>query len=209
LDAEHGFRYLAQGTLYPDIIESAAPRDAGWAHAGTATTIKTHHNVGGLPTSLPFELIEPLRMLFKDEVRAVGRELGLPETVVRRQPFPGPGLAVRIVGEVTRERLVVLRAADAIVREEVAGAALDFEAWQYFCVLTPIQTVGVMGDGRTYENVLAVRAVTSEDGMTADWARLPHDLLARISSRIVNTVRGINRVVYDITSKPPGTIEWE
>jgi GMP synthase (glutamine-hydrolysing) len=195
------FEFLAQGTLYPDVIESA--------HVGTATTIKTHHNVGGLPTTLPFKLIEPLRVLFKDEVRAVGRELGLPERVVQRQPFPGPGLAVRIIGQVTADRLAVMRAADAIVREEIQNGRLDFEVWQYFCVLTPIQTVGVMGDGRTYENMLAVRAVTSEDGMTADWARLPHDLLARLSARIVNEVRGINRVVYDITSKPPGTIEWE
>jgi GMP synthase (glutamine-hydrolysing) len=195
------FEFLAQGTLYPDVIESA--------HVGTATNIKTHHNVGGLPTILPFKLIEPLRVLFKDEVRAVGRELGLPEKVIQRQPFPGPGLAVRIIGEVTEDRLKVLRVADAIVREEIQSANLDFEVWQYFCVLTPIQTVGVMGDGRTYENMLAVRAVTSEDGMTADWARLPHDLLARLSARIVNKVRGINRVVYDITSKPPGTIEWE
>jgi GMP synthase (glutamine-hydrolysing) len=196
-----GFEFLAQGTLYPDVIESA--------HVGAAFTIKTHHNVGGLPTAMPFELIEPLRMLFKDEVRAVGRELGLPETVVQRQPFPGPGLAVRIVGEVTEERLSILRAADAIVRQGIQEANLDLKVWQYFCVLTPIRTVGVMGDGRTYENVLAVRAVTSEDGMTADWARLPHDLLARLSSRIVNNVSGVNRVVYDITSKPPATIEWE
>lgn len=203
LDSSRHYQFLAQGTLYPDVIESAH------AGGGAAHTIKTHHNVGGLPTTLPFQLIEPLRMLFKDEVRAVGRELGLPEKIVARQPFPGPGLAVRIIGEVTEERLEVLRAADAIAREEIELADLDFEVWQYFCVLTPIQTVGVMGDGRTYENVLAVRAVTSEDGMTADWARLPHDLLARISSRIVNQVRGINRVVYDITSKPPGTIEWE
>lgn len=195
------FEFLAQGTLYPDVIESA--------QVGAATTIKTHHNVGGLPTELPFKLIEPLRILFKDEVRAVGRELGLPDKIVQRQPFPGPGLAVRIIGEVTEDRLAVLRAADAIVREMIQQAQLEFEVWQYFCVLTPIQTVGVMGDGRTYENVLAIRAVTSEDGMTADWARLPHDLLAALSARIVNDVRGINRVVYDITSKPPGTIEWE
>jgi len=206
------YKFLAQGTLYPDVIESAAPLDAaqGRAH-GAAATIKTHHNVGGLPTTLPFELLEPLRHLFKDEVRAVGAELGLPHNVVWRQPFPGPGLAVRIIGAVTRERLEVLRAADAIVREEIerAASALDFRVWQYFAVLTPIQTVGVMGDERTYENVLAIRAVTSQDGMTADWARLPHDLLARMSARIVNQVRGVNRVVYDITSKPPGTIEWE
>jgi GMP synthase (glutamine-hydrolysing) len=207
-----GHRFLAQGTLYPDVIESAAPLDLarGRKH-GTAMTIKTHHNVGGLPTTLPFELLEPLRHLFKDEVRAVGAELGLPHRVVWRQPFPGPGLAVRIIGEVTQERLAVLRAADAIVREEIEKEAenLDPPVWQYFAVLTPVQTVGVMGDVRTYENVLAIRAVTSEDGMTADWARLPLDLLARMSARIVNEVRGVNRVVYDITSKPPGTIEWE
>lgn len=204
----HGF--LAQGTLYPDVIESAAPLDTaeGRMH-NTAVTIKTHHNVGGLPTTLPFQLLEPLRHLFKDEVRAVGKQLGLPERVVWRQPFPGPGLAVRIIGEITRERLETLRAADAIVREEILNAALDKVPWQYFAVLTPIQTVGVMGDLRTYENVLAIRAVSSEDGMTADWARLPHDLLAKMSSKIVNQVRGVNRVVYDITSKPPGTIEWE
>jgi len=205
-------KFLAQGTLYPDVIESAAPLDAaqGRAH-GAAATIKTHHNVGGLPTTLPFQLLEPLRHLFKDEVRAVGEALGLPHNVVWRQPFPGPGLAVRIIGEITRERLNILRAADAIVRQEIERAApdLDFRVWQYFAVLTPIQTVGVMGDERTYENVLAIRAVTSQDGMTADWARLPHDLLAQMSSRIVNQVRGVNRVVYDITSKPPGTIEWE
>lgn len=205
---EHAF--LAQGTLYPDVIESAEPLDTaeGRTH-GTAVTIKTHHNVGGLPTTLPFQLLEPLRHLFKDEVRAVGTELGLPVSVVWRQPFPGPGLAVRIIGEITAERLETLRAADAIVREEIQNAALETVPWQYFAVLTPVQTVGVMGDLRTYENVLAIRAVTSEDGMTADWARLPHDLLAKMSLRIVNQVRGVNRVVYDITSKPPGTIEWE
>lgn len=205
--------FLAQGTLYPDVIESArgasVPIEEGGEGGGIAHTIKSHHNVGGLPTTLPFKLIEPLRMLFKDEVRAVGRELGLPDRVVQRQPFPGPGLAIRIIGEITKERLTILRAADAIVREEIERAKLDFTVWQYFCVLTPIQTVGVMGDARTYENVLAIRAVTSEDGMTADWARLPHELLAQMSARIVNQVRGINRVVYDITSKPPGTIEWE
>lgn len=203
LGASPPYQFLAQGTLYPDVIESAR------TEGGAAHTIKTHHNVGGLPTTLNFQLIEPLRMLFKDEVRAVGRELGLPESIVQRQPFPGPGLAVRIIGEVTEERLAILRAADAIVREEIQAANLDFEVWQYFCVLTPIRTVGVMGDARSYENVLALRAVTSEDGMTADWARLPHELLARMSTRIVNQVRGINRVVYDITSKPPSTIEWE
>lgn len=203
-------KFLAQGTLYPDVIESAAPLDTaqGRTH-GTAVTIKTHHNVGGLPTTLPFQLLEPLRHLFKDEVRAVGEALGLPHNVVWRQPFPGPGLAVRIIGDITRERLDVLRAADAIVREEIENWRLETRPWQYFAVLTPIQTVGVMGDERTYENVLAIRAVTSQDGMTADWARLPHELLARMSARIVNSVRGVNRVVYDITSKPPGTIEWE
>ena len=196
-------RFLAQGTLYPDVIESRGPERQ------QAAKIKTHHNVGGLPTDMQLELIEPLRFLFKDEARAIGVTLGLPEAIVWRQPFPGPGLAVRIIGDITWERLQTLRAADAIVREEIDRAGLTRAIGQSFAVLTPIRSVGVMGDGRTYGNVVAVRAVTTEDFMTADWARLPYDVLARISSRIVNEVPGVNRVVYDISSKPPATIEWE
>ncbi len=198
-------RFLVQGTLYPDVIESKTPQ----SKAGHK--IKSHHNVGGLPAHMKLELVEPLRALFKDEVREVGRVLGLPEAIVERQPFPGPGLAVRIIGSVDRERLALVRAADAIVTAEIDGAsaALSPKPWQYFAVLTPVQSVGVMGDGRTYANLVAVRAITSEDGMTADWARLPHELLERISTRIVNEVPGVNRVAYDITSKPPATVEWE
>jgi len=192
--------FLVQGTLYPDIVESGG---------GDNATIKSHHNVGGLPDDMRFDLVEPLRNLFKDEVRAIGEELGLPEEIVWRQPFPGPGLAVRIIGEVTPERLDTLRQADAVVLEELRRAGLEREIWQSFAVLPAVRTVGVMGDGRTYEYPVIVRAVTSEDAMTADWARLPHDLLERIASRIINEVPGVNRVAYDITSKPPGTIEWE
>ncbi len=198
-----GVKYLVQGTLYPDVIESKTPQ----SKAGHK--IKSHHNVGGLPETMGLALIEPLRSLFKDEVRELGRALGLPGAIVARQPFPGPGLAVRIIGDVTEERLTVVRAADAIVREEIDGATLEPHPWQYFAVLTPVKSVGVMGDGRTYANLVAIRAITSEDGMTADWARLPHALLERISSRIVNEVAGVNRVAYDVTTKPPATVEWE
>jgi GMP synthase (glutamine-hydrolysing) len=195
--------FLVQGTLYPDVIESTTPENKA------ASRIKTHHNVGGIPAKMSLTLIEPLRYLFKDEVREVGLSLGLPEDMIWRQPFPGPGLAIRIIGEVTAERLEILRGADWIVMNEIKKANLYRELWQVFAILTDVKSVGVMGDYRTYNYLVAVRAVTSQDAMTADWARLPYDLLARISNRIVNEVSGVNRVVYDITSKPPSTIEWE
>ncbi len=196
------FPWLAQGTLYPDVIESVSFK-------GPSATIKTHHNVGGLPSRMQFKLLEPLRELFKDEVRELGALLGLPAEIIWRQPFPGPGLAIRVLGEVTEERLALLREADAVVQEEVRAAGLERDLWQAFAVLLPVRTVGVMGDFRTYAQVIALRAVMSQDAMTADWARLPYDLLGRISSRIINEVKGINRVVFDISSKPPSTIEWE
>jgi GMP synthase (glutamine-hydrolysing) len=194
--------FLAQGTLYPDVIESVS-------FVGPSATIKTHHNVGGLPSEMKFTLIEPLRELFKDEVRRLGRELGLPPEMIQRQPFPGPGLAIRVLGEVTEARLKILREADVIVLQEIKAADLYEKLWQSFAVLLPIKTVGVMGDERSYENVIALRVVDSQDGMTADWVALPPQLLGKISNRIINEVRGVNRVVYDISSKPPATIEWE
>lgn len=197
-----GFKYLAQGTIYPDVIESVSCN-------GPSATIKSHHNVGGLPEKFDFKLIEPFRELFKDEVRMVGQSLNIPEDIIYRQPFPGPGLAIRIIGSVDAESLNVLREADSVVVEEVKKAGLYRKIWQSFAVLLPVRTVGIMGDERTYENVVAVRAVESLDGMTADWVKLPHDLLEKISNRIINEVRGVNRVVYDISSKPPSTIEWE
>ncbi|QCX34045.1 glutamine-hydrolyzing GMP synthase [Caloramator sp. E03] len=195
-----GIEFLVQGTIYPDVVESGT---------GTSATIKSHHNVGGLPEDLNFKLIEPLRELFKDEVREVGRNLGIPEDIVSRQPFPGPGLAIRVLGEVTEEKLNLVRETDFILRDEIKKAGLDKEIWQYFTVLPDIRSVGVMGDERTYSHTIAIRAVESVDGMTSDWFRIPYNVLAKISSRIVNEVKGVNRVVYDITSKPPATIEWE
>jgi GMP synthase (glutamine-hydrolysing) len=202
-DKNSKFKYLAQGTLYPDVIESIS------ISGNPAALIKSHHNVGGLPKKMKFKLIEPLRQLFKDEVRQVGLQLDLPHEIVYRQPFPGPGLAVRILGEVTPERLRILRDADAIVVSEMKASEWYYRVWQSFAVLLPVRSVGVMGDERTYENTIALRIVESQDGMTADWVRLPYDLLGRIASRIINEVKGVNRVCYDISSKPPSTIEWE
>jgi GMP synthase (glutamine-hydrolysing) len=198
-----GVRFLSQGTLYPDIIESRS------AFGGPSAVIKSHHNVGGLPKKMNLHLVEPLKHLFKDEVRLLGEELGLPDELVWRQPFPGPGLAIRIIGEVTEKRLAILRKADFILLEEIRAANLYRKLWQSFAVLLPLKSVGIMGDQRTYEHILSIRAVTSDDAMTADWAKLPHEILGRISNRIINEVRGVNRVVYDISSKPPSTIEWE
>lgn len=196
------FKFLAQGTLYPDVIESTSTK-------GPSAKIKSHHNVGGLPSSMPFKLIEPLKELFKDEVRKIGEMLGVPKEIITKHPFPGPGLAVRIIGEITEEKIKMLQEADFIVEEEIRKIGLYERVWQSFAILLPVKTVGIMGDERTYENVVAIRIVESQDGMTADWIRVPYDLLAKISNRIVNEVKGVNRVVYDITSKPPGTIEWE
>lgn len=195
--------FLAQGTLYPDVIESQS------TFGGPSSVIKSHHNVGGLPKNMKLKLIEPLKFLFKDEVRKLGAEIGLLDELIWRQPFPGPGLAIRIIGEVTRSRLTILRNADDVLLDEIRKSGYYRRLWQSFTVLLPLKSVGVMGDHRTYENVIAIRAVTSVDAMTADWARLPHDLLSRISNRIINEVKGVNRVVYDISSKPPSTIEWE
>ena len=202
-DVEGPVKFLAQGTLYPDVIES------GHGHAGTAANIKLHHNVGGLPEDLGFELVEPLRDLFKDEVRKLGEVLGVPDQIVWRHPFPGPGLAVRIIGDITKDRLELLRECDEILLEEIVSANLYRTTSQVFAVLLPIQSVGVMGDGRSYESVVALRSVETQDFMTADWSRLPYEVLAEVSSRISNEVKGVNRVVYDISSKPPATIEWE
>jgi GMP synthase (glutamine-hydrolysing) len=198
-----GADFLAQGTLYPDVIESVS------AFGGPTSVIKSHHNVGGLPRKMKLKLIEPLRYLFKDEVRQLGKTLGLPDELIWRQPFPGPGLAIRIIGEITRPRLNILRNVDDLLLEEIKAAGYYKKLWQSFAVLLPIKSVGVMGDRRTYENIVAIRAVTSKDAMTADWARLPHKFLGRVSNRIINEVNGVNRVVYDISSKPPSTIEWE